>query len=616
MELKFYINQQLVAPPRNWKDIQTELLFTDDRPSATVQSIQFEWVNTVNSKNASLLISWRAQGLSGGVGVLEGVPLRITDCSPQAINIFEGVIDLAHESCEFECDIVKAPIKESGRIDYVNSISDSFSFSYLFALPSGAAGKISVTDFKLIPYTITHSKNEALVVIPLAISIFLIEKEIEAMIALIKKDISEVVSLATPVTPAEVLQLAAKILEITFDIIYIGAMLIALVKLINQIFTYIIQLPKYKYGMEVRTLFQKACDYMGLKFSSTILQSGAYQATTIVPRKVAIMNGSYLNPFKRPYDENGAPNAYGYYDGTFKQLIVQMQDYFNASCKVIKGTLYFERIDYWQKQTSFQLKNLGKPGFTFNYPDPHKINASELSANYEILYSLDSQDDNTYNRYVGSQVNITCSPKIVSNQKNVLLHGLTSVNLGFGLAKRKDHLNLIEDIVGLVVKGFNGLVNAILTAINFVTGIFGAPPIPLLPSNPMGNRLGWMELSSDFIGVQKIFTGMPGAKHQWILKPTNEYDTAANTLFTTFHFINLPTRGNQWILYENKTLAVCCKDYLILSNNNYVKTHDNKNAKVTRLLWNWHKEEATIDYRVQQDYTKNLQETIIIDGKN
>jgi hypothetical protein len=385
--------------------------------------------------------------------------------------------------------------------------------------------------------------------------------------------------------------------------------------MIQEIFDNIIQLPKYKLCMKVSTLFQKACDYMGIGFSSTILQSGTYKDITIMPRKAAIMNGKYTNPFKRAYNEKNNANAYGHYDGTFKQLIIEMQEYFNAACKVIKGTLYFERIDYWQAQTPYKLDNKGKPGFTFNYPDPHSTNAHETPANYFIIYQTDEQDQNTYNRYKGTSLQVICKPNIINTNPNILLKNLTQVRLGFALAKRKDHLNKVEELVGAIVISFTSLTNAIISAINFVTGIFGAVPIATLPPNPMGNRIGWLELSSDFTGVPKIFIGQ-NQGGDWKVVPSNEFLTGAVTLFNQFHYINIPTRGNQWLIYKNKTIDLCCTDFTVLSQNNYIMTHDNKKAKATRILWNLHKETADIDFRVQQDYTKNLSETIIVDGKN
>jgi len=438
----------------------------------------------------------------------------------------------ANDTVEIECDIIKAPIRESGRIDYLNDRADSFTFAYLHSLPTGSAGRIDTSDFLKTPYCISEIPDYLRVVV-LGISIYILFKEAKEATLRIISLINDIVALTTSalIPPfSNVLPLAAAIANVILEIAYLTTIIIALVKMISEIFENIIQFKKYKLCMKVSTLFEKGCEYMGLSFSSTILQSGQYANTTIMPRKVAIMNGSYKNPFKRAYNENGNANAYGYYDGTFKQLIIEMQEYFNASCKIINNVLHFERVDYWQNQSSYQIPNKGVPGFTFNYPDPHGTNAAETPANYFLIYQLDSQDQNTYNRYAGTSVQVTCQPNQVNRLDNVLLKNLSQVRFGFALAKRKDHLNKVEEVVGTIVAGFNALVNAILSAVNFVTGIFNAPPIALLPANPMGNRIGWLELSSDFTGVQKIFIG-ENQSRDWKVASGNEDSTSALFLF-------------------------------------------------------------------------------------
>jgi len=203
----------------------------------------------------------------------------------------------------------------------------------------------------------------------------------------------------------------------------------------------------------------------------------------------------------------------------------------------------------------------------------------------------------------------------VINKKNNLLKNLTQVRLNFALAKRKDHFSKVEDFVNLIVQGFVSFTNAIIKAINFITGIFNAPAIPTI-TNPMGNRLGWIELSSDFTSVPKIFIGTLQSNGDWAIALNNQVDTSANALMNNFHLINLPLHGNQWLTYKNKTIPLCCSDYLILKDKNYITTVDNKKGKITRLLWNLHKETADIDYRIQQVYTNNLKELFITDGNN
>jgi|SRR3990172_607731 len=617
MRLNYYLDGKLSQRPRNADEIELQLNFDNDNPSASLQGIVFEFLG----ENATKINAWISAGTSGGVGIFEGMPFRIETCGAGLV-IFDGVLDLANTDTEIECDFVKCPLKESGKIDFLNDIADSFTFAYLAEEPTVTKGKITSADYVQVPYVVSEIPNYMQAVL-LGLSIFVISKEVAENIQTVSKLIDE-----TAYVPTTVLGLA----KITFYLIYIASLLIALIQLMKTLLENIIQFDKYKLAMQIETLFTRACQYLGFDFSSTIIQGSMY---TILPKKT-ILNSTkkknVLGVFPQlstiagdEADLTTNPDSYGYYDGTFGDLLRQLMDVFNAKVRILKKgnktTLYFERFDFWNNQASYTLPNIQRRN-----ADPHRTNASELASNYYIRYQTDSVELNTYDEYSGTSVQVILSPKIVGNQKNVLLKNLTNKNLAFALGKRKETLTLPEQIISFVLNNALGLFLSILFGLlGLIIAIAGKKFVtPLFPALNPNKRIGYLLLSSDFTGVQKLIKiATPQNVHGVLraeLASDNKEKTSAEYLLNTYHNASLPVTANknvhnQYLLYRDKIIPMCCTDFLKIRDNNVIKTFDQKYARVESLLWNIHDGTAKINYRVKQRYTDNLKLTTIIDGK-
>lgn len=640
MQINWYINFtgqsfQQVAPPRNWAELEIELLFVNDRPdmpytefpSATVQAANFEWVGST----ADLLNKYQQQGLNGqSPGILEAIPIRIDFCIGSIVTSLNGYgIDLANDSTLFECDKVVAPLKKVGEIDFINDTADTISFANLYSslTPTTNPGKIYWSDFVKIPYCITTIPNFTQL-FTLGISTFLLAKELKESITKLGSDIAAFIADTTDATATSGLTAARVIGDIAIillDIAYMVFILAALITMIFQIINNIYQFKKYKLGMQIETLFQKACASVGLNFKSSLLQGSGW---TIMPKKIVMPapSGNVLPTlFHRPADENvNNGYTYGYYEGTFKQLILDCQDYFNAAAKVVNGTLYFETVDFWNKQNAFKLPNTAPPGWTYNQPEPHGTNASKLPLNYFIQYQLDEQDQTTYDRYAGTSVQVKMLPKTVRVAQNQLGKGLRNVQLNFARATRKDWMSEVELYINTIISDFGKLGVFIIKAISKLVNLIHKGTIPSTSSltSLSNSRIGWLELSQDYTGVPKIFKGVastspfpsPPNGGDWLIDPNNAGITSAIFLLQTYHGVNLATRGNQYFLYKNKKIPLCCTDFVTLTTNNILVTADNQKGKFSRILWNPHKETAFVDYGVQKNWTNNLTETIVIDG--
>jgi hypothetical protein len=645
-KLDFYFDTQKVNEEiTNWRDLEIEVNFEDESGIGSIKSGNLEFALSIADK----INTWNSNGMAGGAGIFEAPPFRIEVCGSGDI-VFNGGINIADCTTLYECDKIIAPLR-SDKIDFLNDKASAFTFAYLASIAASAPGHIGQGDYLSVPYVI-NSIPDFVNIMVAGLSLFMLIKELQEVIEktiAVANELSGDVAMAlgsvvNPIiaTAMAIGRVLVDIVRIVLYILYLVFIIKAIIDLVIMIFDNLIQPVKYKKGMLVRTLFQKAADYMGFTFSSTLLNSAAHTNDVIIPRKIARLNTPTLvqslfglqNITHKDNDDNHNPSSTGFFEGTFADLVIIEEQRLNAELRVIGGAIYFETKEFFANFANYTLPNIQRKN-----ADPHGTNACELAANYILSYSLDSQDTNTYDQYDGTSCQMQLVPAVILNKKNVLLKNLIEITLQYALAKRKTSLNGVEEVVSVLyniagtiynaITGFFnailGVINGILTAISALTG-GSAPQIPLIapfPPNPIAARIGMMLLSSDFIGIQKILSIDPSTNK---LHSNNQTLTAAQTLIDELHFTNFAVRTitttgapkndhNQWLTYTDKEIPFCCGDYQSVLNNNYIKTYDQKIAKIKSLVWNPIKETARITYRVKEQYTKNLIQTYVIDGK-
>jgi len=140
-----------------------------------------------------------------------------------------------------------------------------------------------------------------------------------------------------------------------------------------------------------------------------------------------------------------------------------------------------------------------------------------------------------------------------------------------------------------------------------------------------------LPLFSDWSG--RSFTGVTiDANNRGELN-MSQPNLSARALMRDFHFSSLPQTTtpaipafaspytpnapyfNQYLIYQAQEIFLCCADYDKIKNNNIITTFDGDQARTDSLKWNLFLGKAIIDYRVQKQYTKNLQTSYVVDGK-
>lgn len=625
-----------VPQPFNHAGVQIQLIFTGGQVQASVMSTEFEWLGDTAKK----INDYIEQGTAGGRGIYEGIGLKIEACN-QNLG-FDLILDLAHENARYECDRVSCPIKESGKVDWLNTVAAGFNFWYLSS-PTylqdanfNPLAQITFSDYKKTPYVITEIPNGTRIV-SLTVPLFILTWQ---AVVMLQKLIDDAVILAGYISNSVQLGggvglLVAGIVNVMVDIIQIYFLVNEIIKLVHDIIDNIIQAKKYKLCMRVEDLFKKACAYLGLSFSSSIFSTlSIYYDTTWMPKKIVqpVQDFNLLTNanFKRPEDENsGLGTPYGYYDGTFKDFIEDMMVIFNAEVLIKNGVLYFEEKHYWNIQNAYVIDNTDEIGFTYNLPAPHGTNASECPSNYALAFQLDDNELNTIHEYVGTTCDVQVQPLVVGNNKHLLNSNGLAITFPCALAKRKETLTKPEMLINDMIDELNKLVPALNIAIPLLISImFGLPgfiagfligkvfnPIP----NNILTRIGWLQLSNDSFSIPKIFVGTQ-IGDDWELHSNNYERMSAQALMYWFHGKNLATRGNQYLTYFDKKFKFCCADFQKVLDSNYFKVYDESGqlvyGKFTKMVWDLESEIAIADYRINELFTTNLTERLIIDGQN
>ena len=543
MNIQFYLNDVAVDAPANWQSLLIELNFDSDAPDARVTINDWEWIR----ENSDTINSWIADGLTGGVGIFEGIPFRIELGKSGTIEqLYNGYLDLS--TSQIECNQVTATAKERLGIDYINDIADSFSFEYLNTkakLGSNGQTMLPFTDrYVYVPYVISTvpSAQEAILA---AVSLITLLIELQNALSSLLKHISGIATFSW-----------SDLFKIVIHVAYIAFLFATIIRVIQDLFNAIIQPVKFHAGMKIKDLCEIGSDWMGFDFASeTILELEEFADLVLLPQKynmpinedIDFIQGftdvSSISQTATGSTQIGQNEENGYYNGTFGQLLRDLKTMFNA--KVIiqesstgdRPTLRLERIDY---STSENLYNL--PPIDNN--DAYRFNVNDFNANYLVEFSLDSAEKNTFLDYRGTVYQSTTKPITVDNSDLVIMKGLNSVAIPYALGKRKETLtvpekillpiiNEIEQIINSIALLVNGVVftawvagNVMITQINniidAVNGLPGGTDIPNIDPNLLGEiselpfidinntagdpneRIGMLLLENDFINVPKV----------------------------------------------------------------------------------------------------------------
>lgn len=596
-DIRHYRNGTLVNP-RDFENLVIQMDWLNRKTEATINIEAITFVNDEGTALRERILS----GLTGGVGFFEGEKYRLeVGDLGNPLAQFAGYLDFT-DGVEFKgCSEVTCNLKREQGTDWLNEVADSFSYRYLYD-----KGIITDSDFVNIPYVINYIPDGVQLLL-LAISTFTLTKELIESIQALSDRISDLTDAATPVvgvsaglgagvvTAYDIGNIIMAALKLVAQIAYIAAIVYALVQLIEQIIEQLMPPKRFHKGISISKLFTKACDYLGLKFSSDLIENEV-SSWVFMPRK-GNRGGEKPTGADASWRELGLPTLNSQLD-TFAGVIRVFKQMFNADFKIVDGTFYFERRDKFRSNSPFIIPNT----FTDqeNLQDVNGFNTDEIKANYKISWSTDVQDQNTLANQQGRVFQAQLSPKVTVNKELTSLKGFTDISLPFALPVRKNELTFVEEVV-----------KAFVTLADAITGQLGKPTSL---SGQINNRIGSMHLSSHFTSVDKI-----------VVISGNNLDVgqrdilSSQKLWDNYHFINsfapIDVDGeeyhNQYWLYREQTIPFCFENFITLVKNNLVETQSGEKAEIETLQWNVWENKAVINYRVNRLYDRNFNITYL-----
>lgn len=624
MKVVPYIDGVEVNDPNNLLELSIDVTYDKDgnKRSSSINNWDFGVADSRKSNDAvSILTKRKTDGLSGGLGVTEGMPyiLKLIDEKGTSYDIFNGYIDIW--KAKFRCDNIVAPAVEQGNIDWINDAADSVSFEYLYD-----AGVITNNDFISIPYCINKKQNATEIIITL-VSVFVITETLKQQIIALQQKATE---------SANPFQSATAIAGLIIQIAYVIVLFLTLIKLLLDLYYMVIQPVKYHNGMYAKDLMEKGLSHFGLTLSSSILKSSPFNELLIVPEKYNIKetNTGYLKnvvgsllPVKN--------EKRGYYKGTFGDFLRALKTMFNAKIIIQNGVMYFERQDFVFKPGKYQLPPVYNPDYELNW--------DEFYSNYRLSFLYDINDKNTIQNFAGNEYQVIQQPIAVNNKKMLLMRNLQDVSIPFARGIRKESLNFLEtildeffNVIGAIIDVIINVVNAIIKAVNAIIkavnklikllskiGINLGGSIPSIPSiqspniqNLISNRVGMLVMESDYVATPKIMliTNNSNAANNKVNINNNSYINALY-IYDNFHYFNnfVTTKGwnNQGIIKTAENIPFTFTDYEDVRSNGNILDENGNDCILQSLKFNPLKQKATVSYKKKEIYTNNIKLTTL-----
>ena len=623
MGLRFTLNGDEIAPPKNWKELEVELNFDNNTDRLTTNDFEFL------GSTATFINEWIENGCKGGVGMLEPPVFNVDEvCESGTFNILESVLDL--RKAEFACDWTKTPIQELGNIDFLTEAADTFSLLLLIEeLNPNEIGFIHPNELSEV-YYVTLDVPDVSALLGLTLTTFgLVQETITTITAGIDAVIAFIGNY-----PLYLEGLG----QIILNAIQTAILGIQTKILIDQVTEALLPFPRKHKALKAKVGFEKGCAYLGYKFSSTILDSPEYKNLCVIPKKTT--QGVDVNVPKLANKQEATSQE------TFGDWIRDLSQVFNAKITVIGDTVHWERRDHFKSQGSYQVPNVLK--------EFSGTNADETDFNFVVGFKTDSADLQTFQQYDNSIYSHTVIPVVTSLaqtgtsvtpysnaiiKNRLLMSGTSDKKFAFGVVgRRNDCANSLElglEVLNTFVGGITELYTQLFNKWDIIGGLIAGPIGATIASymydmlnennQPQPSfaelkcRKGFMLLATDYIGVKRLCILDEGEvanaeTGENLIDFNNQVHLSAKYIWDNFHYIDSPaplfgTVGNQWITYKGIEVPFTCEDFAEIKQqgHNYINYGGvDIPTKIDSLKFNPFNCTAVMDIRIQKKWTCNL----------
>ena len=571
--MRHFLNNIEVSP-RNILEIG---LNTDFSGNPEILSIDTDTIKLPREARQIILDHIASQG------VFEGIPYQIITESNVVLDYYVDLTDQTIYST-YEIDV---KIKKRRGKDLFFENADGLSFELM-------ATKGVVFDFIEIPYLIIPD-NQAELGLSLAISLFVLTKEaVQAIKDLIKtvKDLVEAVTPNISLPPVPPLgEIIGLVIAVVAQLAYVVALIVAIVKLSQQMFELIFPKIRYYKGATIQELIKKGCEYLGFTLESTLLEANSN--LTLMPVPLIKEKKSVLDFIQNDLNfsfTKGYPTSQDTVS-SLGELIKAVEFWFNARVKVYQGKVQIERRDYWQLLTTNTLT----PSLTDqeNRTDEYQLNTSEAWKRTYIHYQVDYSDFHTLDFFDPTDAEYSTEALNVINQDLVTIKGLNDINIPFALGVRKNNLNWIE----LIAKGLFSFMDSVVNTFGGSSNL----------ASTIQNRIGVTQIGSQFYGVTKVLWATNG-------KQPEDYVSyiRASAIYENYHKIN-EIQINGYKIFNEVTMRITSEDFVNLLDNNYAYINGEL-CEILSINYIDEQSKAIISYKVPYNYAQGNVETITINS--
>ena len=576
--VQFELNGQQIDAPLNWMDIGVLATFDNESNQANVTTETFEFALDAARKIREHI----SGGLTGGVGIFEGIPFKITASNiDNSLSAFDGFLDLTDEfQDDYDKNRVFCKIKKDDGLNLLNDRISAITYGWLYD-----QGHISDSDFLSIDYII-EKKINAFEILTSGIILYIMSKELAEAV---KRTVDAINQAQAHFAGGITGTVAAAIWAVANAIIvvaYTALLLIAVVELGNKLMSTFYPPTRKHKVTKFKTLIERVCQYLGYNLETNIADLDHYYFLPSNPNLDDVNSSGFIQTTKGT--QAGIPNSqdYGY---SCIEMFELAKDMFNAKYTLIGDTVHFRNVDdpFWIEQSTYQMPDVILPAKGYN--------TNDLAATRMIAFKTDTFDEWTVDNFTGTNYLVTTDANDVQNQTAKYLKGIDEIRLPVALGNRKTELNALETTVA-----------ALANIIDSVTGIFGGGTNL---ENSVRRRVGMLKVSNNYHTIPKILylSGTNIANnHRDLL--------SAKYLYENYH-IGKSFVSNNWYGQKTKYNAVKIpfglNDFLNLINNSYFYTQDGKVAKMEKIEWLMGQDHATVDLWIREPYTNNLNENFI-----
>ncbi len=576
-ELDIKIDGKNFQVPREYFDFSVKVTYGDNEQP----NISFTELTLIGDARLYIL-DWIKNGLTGGVGIFEGIPITLSVRSKgSSLEVFNGLLDLQDNLIiDDDNGQLTVNLKQDNALNNLEDLVSPLDYSFLYQ-----NGDIKDSDFIDVDYVVVNP-DPAVESALIFVTGYLLAKQLQDSIKELSDVIAEVASaIAGGITGsiAAAILAAAKAVALA---VYSAALLLILLHSGLDLIEIITQPQRTHKGTYLKTLLEKAFLKIGYKLNTSIseLNNIVYLPSN---KNTDIRNSkSIISQFGTI--EAGIPfvSDFGH---TVTEMLELVRLLFNARFFVDKDTIqvHSANSDFWVKRASYNKVP--------TIPSSFRYNTNEMISSLLVSFNTDITDKFTIDNYKGTSYQVLTDAKVINEKKRKTIKNSSQINIPLALGSRKNELSGFDEVISSFAGVFDDLVK-----------VFGGSSD--IKSN-IENKVGTLQVSNNNHTIPKLLwleSGRLPLDHREKFNAKILYDKYWNYTSLVNNDFNRQSK-----IYEGVNIPFGFSDFTRMINNSYFYNEAGLLCESIGFTWSTLSDRAVISYKEPYVYTKNLKETFI-----